>query len=78
LTSPSPFDRLAGARRNKKYRNFALTVGITCGFLAAMFALDPVMSGQPLKLLPFLGLTLICFVAIGLSLYFHLKFVSRD
>jgi hypothetical protein len=78
LTSISPFDRLAGARRNKKYRNITMTVGISSGFLAVLFALDPLMSGQPMLIAPFLGLTLVCFVALGLALYFHLKFVSRD
>lgn len=76
--SHSPFNRLYGANRNKKFRNVTMSVMGFSGLLAAIFGLDPLMSGQPLKVAPFLLLALICFVSAGLSLYFHLKFLARD
>ena len=48
------------------------------GLLAAIFGLDPMLSGEPLLVVPFFSLALVFFFTIGLSVYFHLKFLSRD
>ncbi|MBU0692127.1 hypothetical protein KKH18_09995 [bacterium] len=78
MKSHPHFNRLYAAHRNKKFRNITLsTMGIS-GLLAAIFGLDPYLSGEPLKVAPFLALALICFISAGLSLYFHLKFLARD
>jgi phage shock protein PspC (stress-responsive transcriptional regulator) len=74
----SHFDRLYESRRNKKFRNITLAIMAVCGLLAAILGLDPVMSGEPLRVIPFLGFTLVFFVSTGLSVYFHLKYLSRD
>jgi hypothetical protein len=74
----SRFDRLYESRRNKKFRNVTLSIMGASGLLAAIFGLDPMMSGEPLRIVPFLGFALLFFVSTGLSVYFHLKFLSRD
>ena len=76
--SHSPFNRLYGAHRNKKFRNVTLSIMGFSGLLSAIFGLDPLMSGEPLKVAPFLALALVFFISAGLSLYFHLKFLARD
>jgi hypothetical protein len=74
----SPFDRLYGAKRNRKIRNFALSASGVSGLLAMILVLDPFLSGEPLSALTFLFFSFLFFVSIGLSLYFHLKFIARD
>jgi len=76
--SPSPFDRLYGSRRAKRLRNIALGTSGASGFLAAIFLLDPIMSGEPMHTAIFLAMGLLFFVSSGLSVYYHLKFLSRD
>jgi hypothetical protein len=77
LQIPS-FDRLESTRRNRKLRNaFAIAAGIT-GVIAAVLVLDPVFSDQPLNALPLLILAFLCFLSAGLTVYFHMRFISRD
>jgi hypothetical protein len=76
--SASPFDRLYGPRRNKRFRNIALITAGAAGFMAVVLLLDAEMSGQPLMARTFLALGLVSFLSTGLSIYFHMKFLSRD
>lgn len=72
------FDRLESTRRNRKLRNmFAVAAGLT-GIVAAVLALDPVVSNEPLNALPLLILAFLCFLSAGLTVYFHMRFISRD
>lgn len=75
---PTPFDRLYGPRRNKKFRNISLiTAGVT-GFTAIVLLLDTELSGQPLKEMPLFIAGLLSFLCTGLSIYFHMRYLSRD
>lgn len=72
------FDRLQGTRRNRKLRNYAAVCAGLSGIVAAVLALDPVVSNQQLQAVPLLIFSFVCFLSAGLSIYFHMRFVSRD
>ncbi|MCB1058826.1 MAG: hypothetical protein KDB65_01215 [Calditrichaeota bacterium] len=72
------FDRLESTRRNRKLRNFfAIAAGIT-GIIAAVLVIDPMVSNEPLNAMPLLILAFLCFLCAGLTIYFHMRFISRD
>ncbi|MCB9357354.1 MAG: hypothetical protein H6505_02185 [Calditrichaeota bacterium] len=75
---PTPFDRLQSTRRNRKLRNyFAIVAGITA-VVSLVLWLDPLVSNEPLQALPLLTFSFLCFLCGGLTVYFHMRFVSRD
>ena len=74
----STFDRLHGPRRNKKLRNITMIIAALSGFLAFILAVDPLVSGDELLAVPLLAMSFVCFLCTGLSIYFHMRFVSRD
>jgi len=72
------FDRLESTRRNRKLRNaFAITAGIA-GVIAAVLVIDPTVSNEPLSAAPLLIFAFACFLSAGLTVYFHMRFISRD
>lgn len=72
------FDRLLSTRRNRRLRNyFAIAAGLT-GIVAAVLGLDPLVSNEPLNAVPLLIFSFACFVSAGLTVYFHMRFISRD
>ncbi len=72
------FDRLQTTRRNRRLRNiFAIAAGLT-GIVAAVLVLDPVVSNEPLNAVPLLIFSFACFLSAGLTIYFHMRFISRD
>lgn len=74
----SSFDRLQSTRRNRKLRNYSAVAAGIAGIIAAVLALDPLVSNEPLQAVPLLIFSFVCFLSAGLSLYFHMRFVSRD
>lgn len=72
------FDRLQTTRRNRRLRNyFAVAAGLT-GIVASVLVLDPVFSNKPLNAVPLLIFSFACFLSAGLTIYFHMRFISRD
>ncbi|NUO20262.1 hypothetical protein HUU59_12525 [bacterium] len=72
------FDRLHSTRRNRKMRNyFAVAAGLS-GIVAAVLVLDPMVSNEPLNAVPLLIFSFACFLSAGLTVYFHMRFISRD
>lgn len=72
------FDRLQATRRNRKWRNMTAVVAGISGIISAVLALDPVVSNEPLQAVPLLLFSFVCFLCAGLSVYFHMRFISRD
>ncbi|MBK6765200.1 MAG: hypothetical protein IPG71_02480 [bacterium] len=72
------FDRLQSTRRNRKLRNYAAVCAGITGIIAIVLAVDPVVSNQQLQAVPLLIFSFVCFLSAGLSIYFHMRFVSRD
>ncbi|MBK6911674.1 MAG: hypothetical protein IPK53_02175 [bacterium] len=72
------FDRLQATRQNRKWRNTCAVVAGVTGIVAAVLGLDPVVSNEPLQAVPLLIASFICFLCAGLSVYFHMRFISRD
>lgn len=72
------FDRLESTRRNRRLRNyFAIAAGLT-GIIATVLAIDPMVSNEPLNAVPLLIFSFTCFLSAGLTIYFHMRFISRD
>ena len=72
------FDRLAGVRRNRRFRNIATGFAIASFFFLALFGIDPMVSATPpqIPLLLILGGLLI--VSASIATYFHLRFLTRE
>lgn len=74
----SPFDRLAGLRRNRRLRGICLAISGASFLLALLLWLDPLVSGSEPHdgwVLFFGALFLIFFAAM---LYFHMRFLTRE
>jgi hypothetical protein len=76
--TPSPFDRLAGTRRNKRWRNACGIGAAAFFFLAAILILDPIVSGTPAHVGWLLLLGLVCIVLVSFATYFHMRFLTRE
>lgn len=72
------FDRLQATRRNRKLRNICAIVAGIAGAVATVLAIDPAVSNEPLKPVPLLITCFIFFLGAGMSVYFHMRFISRD
>jgi hypothetical protein len=72
------FDRLAGLRRNRKWRNLSsLAAGLSL-LLAVVVGLDSVVSESPLKLGYLLVFGVLFIVSSSFAAYYHLRFMSRE
>lgn len=72
------FDRLQTTRRNRRLRNYcAVAAGLT-GIVAAVLVIDPTVSNEPLNAVPLLIFSFACFLSAGFTIYFHMRFISRD
>lgn len=56
---------------------FAVAAGLS-GIVAAVLVLDPMVSNEPLNAVPLLIFSFACFLSAGLTVYFHMRFISRD
>ena len=74
----SPFDRLAGPKRNRRMRNaFGITAAIAL-FLAVIFILDPMVSGTRIHFTSLFILGLLFVISFSFATYFHLRFLTRE
>jgi hypothetical protein len=74
----SRFDRLAGVRRNRRLRNIWMTLAGVSFFIGIILVLDPLFSGSPAQLGPMAGFGALFVVSLSMTLYFHLRFLSRE
>jgi hypothetical protein len=77
LHSPH-FDRLAGVRRNRRYRNIAMGIAIASLFFLAIFGIDPIVSASPPKIGVLAVLAALLIVSSSIATYFHLRFLTRE
>lgn len=72
------FDRLAGLRRNRKWRNLcSLAAGFSL-LLVVVVGLDAVVSQSPLKLGYLFVFGVLFIVSSSFAAHYHLRFMSRD
>jgi len=74
----STFDRLAGLRRNRKWRNVCSFVAGLSFLLVVVVGLDAVISGSPLKLGYLFVSGVVFIVSSSFAAYYHVRFMSRD
>lgn len=74
----SRFDRLAGVRRNRRLRNWWSGVSGLCLFVSVILALDPLVSGSEFRLAPVLIFSALFVASLAATIYFHMRFLSRE
>lgn len=74
----SRFDRLAGVRRNRRFRNVSAAVSGLSFILTIVLLLDPVFSGTPFHFGPIIGAGALFVGALSVATYFHMRFLTRE
>jgi len=74
----SPFDRLAGFRRNRRARNVCLAVAGFSLLLLAVVGLDAALSGTPLNYAYVLVFGAAFIVSFTFAAYYHVRILSRE
>jgi hypothetical protein len=74
----SKFDRLAGVRRNRRLRNFWMAVSGGLLLIGTVAVLDPVVSGGVFQWSRTAAFGSLFIVSIGIMVYYHLRFLSRE
>jgi len=74
----SPFDRLAGPRRNRKLRNYFTICGVASAFFAVVTWFDARVSGEALPEIALYVLIGLFILSSALAVIYHLKFLTRE
>lgn len=72
------YDRWESIRRNKQMRAIWAVFAALSLFAAAVIAVDPLVSGQPLLVDWVVTLGVVFAISFGIAIYFHLKFLTRE
>lgn len=77
METPS-FDRLQATRRNRKLRNNCAVIAGICAVIATVLWFDPIVSKGQLLAMPLLIVSFFCFLFAGLTVFFHMRYITRD
>lgn len=75
---PSRFDRHYEMRRNRRRRDLSLMLASVSLLVAGVLFLDPLVSGARPRHGVGIAFILLCIVFVALTLFFHLRFLSRE
>jgi hypothetical protein len=72
------FDRLAGVRRNRRWRNTSMAAAIASFFFLVILSVDPLVSDTPPKLGFIVIFAVLLVIFASIATYFHLRFLTRE
>lgn len=72
------YDRWENIRRNKQMRAIWAVIAALSLFAAAVVAVDPLVSGQTLLVDWVVTLGVVFAISLGIAVYYHLKFMTRE